>query len=107
MTNTTNQVAELRAKITRLTGKEPKSEDAEYLTQRLKALQEKKASGIDVRRETGTAPITASMPVKARRAVDRIIAKEKVTTSAFVLRALRFWAEQNGYEDEAAAMGVG
>lgn len=107
--DTDSTISELRASITKLTGKEPASADPVYLRQRLVQLQKKKKSGVRIRRASsgGTAPLSASMPIKARAAFDRIQAKEKVSTSALVRRALAFWADANGYKDEAAALGAG
>ena len=109
MPNTTTdaaaELAELREKITNLTGKEPSSDDPVYLRQRLAQLKKRRANGEQVKhRKTGTAPLSASMPIDARKAVDKILGKEKIGASAFVLRAAIFWARANGYEAEARAM---
>lgn len=99
-------VAELQKQITRLTGKEPQSDDPVYLTQRIAQLKRKADAGVDIKPKRGTAPITASMPIDARKAFDRIVEKEKIGTSALVVKALAFWAAANGYEAEAATMGA-
>jgi cell division septum initiation protein DivIVA len=100
-------VDSLRATITKMTGRTPVSRDPRYLEQRLASLEKRKAAGEDIRRKPpGTSVISASMPVEAGKAFDRIVEREKVGASDIVRRALAYWAAGNGYAAEARALGA-
>ncbi len=96
------QAADLRKKISALTGKTPDSEDPRYLAQRLAFYEKQRAAGIDVsRRKTGTSVFSISMPTDAGIAVERILQREKIGASDLGRRALAEWAANNGYKAEA------
>lgn len=99
-------VDELVKKITKLTGRAPVSREARYLEQRLASIEKRKAAGEDVRRKpAGTSVISASMPVAAHTAFEKLMEREKCGASALIVKALAFYAASNGYRTEAAALG--
>lgn len=107
---TTDQkhVSELVKKIAKLTGREPVSREARYLEQRLASIEKRKAAGEDVRRKpAGTSVISASMPVAAATAFEKLMEREKCGASALIVKALALWALENGYPHEATAISGG
>lgn len=107
---TTDQkhVSELVKKIAKLTGREPVSREARYLEQRLASIEKRKANGEDVRRKpAGTSVVSASMPIEAATAFEKLMEREKCGASALIVKALAYYALGNGYKSEAAALGAG
>ena len=96
------EVQELRAAIAKLTRRTPLSSDPRYLRERLASLKARKEAGEDLRRHDDQASVMSlSMPLSARRAIARILEREKISTSELGRRAFALWAKENGYEAEA------
>lgn len=101
-------VTELKAAISKLTGRVPASNDPRYLVDRLRDLRERKESGENLKHKTSGDPpsiFSVSMPTSARSALDAIVKKEKVGISEIVRRALSYWGNSHGYRDEASVIG--
>lgn len=101
------ELRELVSKIAALTGKRPTSRDPRHLRNRLADLEARVAAGEDVRRVTGSVVRSISLPTAAGTAFDRILAREGVSASELVRRALASWAARHGYKVEAEEMEAG
>src|ERR1051325_4571895 len=107
MPTTTKEVADLKKAIAKLTGRQPVSSDPKYLRQRLSDLQAKIEAGEDLKhRNVGSFVTSISLPAAGHKALERILEREKIGASELARRALAFWASENGYAAEAAAMGA-
>lgn len=98
-------IPQLHAEIRELTGKKPTSRATKWLRARLADLRTRNAAGEDLKPPSGSNVRSFSMTDQAARALDEILGREKVKTSALVMRALALWAKANGYQAESDAMG--
>lgn len=97
-----SEINDLRSAIRKLTGRQPVSSDPRYLRERLAALKSRQEAGEDIRRRNDpAAPLSISLSLSARRAISRILEREKISTSELGRQAFALWAEEHGYKIEA------